>query len=99
MAGGFAFYLLLFGGLAMTSKDSRIGGLITLGSGLLCLLCAILPGVAFKRLRKRASPALEAYWQALHKYDEEKAAAEAAACKAARDAELRKRSYWGFFDG
>jgi restriction endonuclease Mrr len=99
VARGFAFYLLLFAGLAMTSKDSRIGGLITLGLGLLCLLCAILPGVAFKRLRKRASPALEAYWQALHKYDEEKAAAEAAACKAARDAELRKRSYWEFLDG
>ena len=73
--------------------------LSSLGVGLLCLLCAILPGVALKRLRARASPALEAYWQALHKYDEEKAEAEAAARAAARDAELRKRSYWEFLDG
>jgi HJR/Mrr/RecB family endonuclease len=45
------------------------------------------------------APALEAYWQALHAYDANKAAAEAAAREAARDAELRKRSYWEFLDG
>ena len=99
VAGGFAFYLLPFGGLGMTSKDSRIGGLITLGLGLLCLLCAILPGILLKRLRTRASPALEKYWQTLHAYDNNKAAAEKAAREAARDAELRKHSYWAFLDG
>ncbi len=53
------------------------------------------------QLRARASPgpSLIAYWQALHRYDKEKGAAEAAARKAARDAELRKRSYWTFLDG
>ena len=97
--GGLAFWVLLFGILATTSKDSRLAGVVLLGVALLCLLYAILPSVALKRLRERASPALEAYWRALHKYDEEKAAAEAAAREAARNAELRKRSYWEFLDG
>lgn len=74
--GGLAFWVLLFGILATTSKDSRLAGVVLLGVALLCLLYAILPSVALKRLRERASPALEAYWRALHKYDEEKAAAE-----------------------
>jgi hypothetical protein len=98
-AFGLGFWGLIFGGLMMSDKDSRVGGLITLGLSLVCLLCGMLPGVALKRLRTRASPALEAYWQALHKYDKEKAAAEAAARGAVRDAELRKRSYWEFLDG
>ena len=65
----------------------------------MCLLYAIVPGIMLKRLRERASPSLEAYWQALHAYDDNKAAAEAAARKAVRDAELRKRSYWEPLDG
>jgi restriction endonuclease len=108
--GGLAFWLLLIGSLATTSKDSRLGGVVTLGLGLACVLCAILPGVVIKDLRRRASPGLIAYWQALHAYDDNKAAAEAAARQAtrdaeaaarqaARDAELRKRSYWEFLDG
>ena len=98
-AGGLAFWVLLFGGLMVSGKESRLFGLGVLGFGLACLLCAILPGVLVRRLRARASPRLIAYWQALHRYDNEKAAAEAAARAAARDAELRKRSYWEFLDG
>jgi hypothetical protein len=99
IVGGFAFYLLLFGGLATTSKDSRLGGIVALGLGLVCVFCAIIPGVVIKDLRRRASRSLIAYWQALHAYIDNKAAAEAASRQAARDAELRKRSYWEFLDG
>jgi hypothetical protein len=98
-AAGFAFWLLLFGGLATAGKDSQLFGLIVLGLGVACLLYAILPGVVIKDLRRRASPGLIAYWQALHRYDRDKAEAEAAARAAARDAELRKHSYWAFLDG
>jgi hypothetical protein len=98
-AFGLAFWLLLFGSLAAASKDARILGFSLLGVGLLCLLRSIVPSMVIKRLRKRASPTLEKYWQALHAYDDNKAAAEKAACEAARDAELRKRSYWAFLDG
>lgn len=100
--GGLAFWVLVIGGLIVlnhrSSSDSSVG-LIVLGFGLACMLCAILPGVVIKDLRKRASPSLIAYWQALRTYDENKAAAEEAARKAARDAELRKHSYWAFLDG
>jgi hypothetical protein len=90
---------LLFGSFAAASKDSRLLGFSLLGVGFVCLLRAIVPGMVIKRLRKRGSPALEKYWQALHAYDHNKAAAEKAAREAARDAELRKRSYWAFLDG
>src|ERR1700756_3228384 len=36
-----AFYLLLFGGLMTASKDARLGGLVLLGLGFVCLLCSI----------------------------------------------------------
>ena len=98
-AAAVAFFLLLFGGLATTGKDSRLGGLVAVGVGLACVLYAILPGVVIKRLRRRASPSLKAYWQALHAYDDNKTAAEAAKRQAARDAELRKRSYWESLNG
>jgi hypothetical protein len=99
-AAGFAFFALLFGGLMTTSgQDSRLVGLILLGFGLACVPFAILPGVFLKQLRARASPRLIAYWQAVERYDKEKAAIEEAARAAARDAELRKRSYWEFLDG
>ena len=98
-AVGFAFWALLFGGLASAGKDSRLLGFILLGFGLACMVCAILPRVLLKQLRTRASSGLEAYWQAVDRYDKEKAAAEEAAREAARDAELRKRSYWEFLDG
>jgi Restriction endonuclease len=98
-AWGAGFWLLIIGGFMVSGKDSRFGGFIVIGVALACLLYGTLPGVLIKRLRKRASPALEAYWQALHKYDEEKAASEEAARNAARDAELRKRSYWTLLDG
>jgi Predicted endonuclease distantly related to archaeal Holliday junction resolvase and Mrr-like restriction enzymes len=104
--GVLGFWLLVIGGLAATSKNGLLGGVVILGFGLLCLLCAILPGVVINDLRKRASPSLKAYWQALQLYDQHKAAAEEvarkaaeAACKAARDVELRKRSYWAFLNG
>jgi hypothetical protein len=94
-----AFWLLVFGGVMVISgKYSLLGGL-TFGLASVCLLVAFLLRPVLKRLRKHASPALEAYWQALHKYDAEKAAAEEAARKAARDAELRKHSYRAFLDG
>ena len=101
-AGGFAVMAFLIGGVATANHRSSTGlliGLSLLGFGLLCVLFAIIPGVLLKRLRTDASPALEAYWQALHKYDDGKRAAEKAAREAARDAELRKRSYWTFLDG
>ena len=96
----------VFGGLGVVmtvvgrSSSSELPVCLSvLGFGLVCLLYAVLPGMVIKQLRKRASPGLEAYWQALHRYDQEKADAEAAARAAARDAELRKRSYWTFLDG
>jgi hypothetical protein len=98
-AFGLAFWRLLFGSFAAASKDARILGFSLLGVGLVCLVRSIVPGMVIKRLRKRASPALEKYWQALHTYDDNRAAAEKAARAAARDAELRKRSYWAFLDG
>jgi restriction system protein len=70
-------------------------GIILLALGLGCLLYSIVPGIVIKNKRKQASAGLRAYWQALHTYDRHKAAAQAAA----RDAELRKRSYWAFLDG
>jgi hypothetical protein len=98
--GGFAFWALLFGVLMTTSgQASRLVGLILLGFGLACVPFAILPGVVIEDLRKRASPALKKYWQVLHAYDDNKAAAEKANREAARDAELRKHSYWAFLDG
>src|SRR5205823_11001559 len=90
---------LLFGGVASAGEDSRLLGFILLGFGLACMVCAILPRVLLKQLRTRASSGLEAYWQAVDRYDKEKAAAEEAAREAARDAELRKRSYREFLDG
>ena len=71
-----------------------------LGLGLPCpVALQSFLSMVIKRLRTRASPALKKYWQALHAYDDNKAAAEKAAREAARDAELRKRSYWEFLDG
>jgi hypothetical protein len=97
-AGGFAFLLLFIGGVATANKAWPFGP-IAIGVGFACLLPAIIPGMIITRLRKRASPALKKYWQALHAYDDSKVAAEQAARQAARDAELRKRSYWTFLDG
>ena len=96
---GVAFWLLLFGGFIVASKGGLILGVLLLAAGLTCLFGGIVPAMVIKELRKRASPTLEAYWQALHKYDDNRRAAEAAARQAARDAELRKRSYWAFLDG
>ena len=97
--GLLAFYALLFGAFMIWGKQTRVVGIVLLAVGSVCVLPAIVPGMLITRLRKRASPALEKYWQALHAYDDNKAAAEEAARKAARDAELRKRSYWTFLDG
>jgi Restriction endonuclease/GYF domain 2 len=96
---GLGFYALLFGAFMIWGKQTRVIGLCLLAFGSVCVLPTIIPGMIITRLRKRASPALEKYWQALHAYDDNKAAAEEAARKAARDAELRKRSYWAFLDG
>jgi Restriction endonuclease len=94
-----AFWLLVFGGVwVMAAKYWLISGLI-FGLASVCLLIAFVLRPVLKRLRKRASPALEKYWQAVDRYEKEKAAIEEAARKAARDAELRKRSYWTFLDG
>jgi hypothetical protein len=95
VVGGLAFFALLFGGLATSGKDSRLLGLILLGFGLACIVCAILPGVLLKRLRRRASPALEAYWQALRLHDQYNAAVH----DAEEAALLKKRSYWAYLDG
>jgi hypothetical protein len=98
-AFAWAFWLLLFGVPAAFSKDGRILGFSLVGVALVCVVRSIVPGMVIKRLRKRASPALEKYWQALHAYDDNKAAAEKAAREAAHEAELRKHSYWTFLDG
>ena len=98
-AGAWAFWLLLFGIPAAFSNDARILGLSLVGVALVCVARAIVPGMVIKRLRKRASPALEKYWQVLNAYDVNKRAAEQAARQAAHDAEMRKRSYWTLLDG
>ena len=98
--GGLGFWALFIGVFMTFGKESRQAGLITVGVGGACFLFGlILPGYLIKRAQQRASPALIAYWQAIDRYDREKAAIEEAARKAARDAELRKRSYWTFLDG
>jgi hypothetical protein len=94
-----AFYLLLFGSLATAGKDSRLFGIVLLALGLACFLYAIVPGVVINYKRRHASAGLSAYWQALHMYDQHKAAVETAAREAQREAERRKRSYWEFLDG
>jgi len=107
-AAALAFWLLLFGSLAIVGAPPI--GIVLLAVGLGILLFAIAPGIVIKNKRRRASAGLKAYWQALQLYDQHKAAAEAAVRQAARDAEvrqrqaardaeLRKRSYWEFLDG
>jgi hypothetical protein len=101
-SGALAFFALLFGSLAVMNphgSEDIVFGFAAIGFGLACLLYAIIPGTVINQLRKRASPALEKYWQALHAYDDNKAAAEKAAREAAHDAEMRKRSYWELLDG
>ena len=80
--------------------------LIVLGFGFVGLLSPSVSEALFSRLRAHPSPGLIAYWQSLHSYDQHKVAVQAAANQAAaaaqaaaRDAELRKRSYWEFLDG
>jgi restriction system protein len=80
-----------------------VGGLIIAGVGLAGLVYGATPDALLDQLRRRASPGLRSYWQALNNYDDDKRAAEAAvrqaAHKAAQEAELRKRSYWTVLDG
>ena len=90
---GLGWCALVYGGL-MIYGGWWVFGLYLLAFGSVCMLPAIIPLMIIERLRKRARPTLEKYWEALHAYDDNKAAAEAAARKAAHDAELRKRSYW-----
>jgi hypothetical protein len=94
-----AVWALIISICMMLNKDQRLNGVITFGVGSLIIFCGLLPAILHRRLREKASHALESYWQALHAYDKAKAEAEAAARAAARDAELRKRSYWMFLDG
>lgn len=107
---GCAFWIFFYGGAMALSDKTRLTGFIFLGVGLAFVLFGTVPALVIKRIQKgiqeRASPSLKEYWQALHAYDKYRAAAEeaaraaeAAARKAAHDAEMRKRSYWAFLDG
>jgi hypothetical protein len=92
-------YALPLGGIIMFVGKQTVIGLCLLALGSVCLAPTIIATMIITRLRKRGRPTLEKYWEALHAYDNNKAAAEAAARAAARDAELRKRSYWTLLDG
>jgi hypothetical protein len=94
-----AVWALIISILMMLNKDQRLNGVITFGVGSLITFCGLLPGVVHRRLREKASPALESYWQALDKHLTQKAAVAEAAEKAKRDADLRRRSYWTILDG
>jgi hypothetical protein len=63
-----------------------IGGLIIAGVGLAGLVFGATPDAVLDQLRRRASPGLRSYWQALNKYDDDKRAAEAAARRIERQA-------------
>jgi hypothetical protein len=90
-----AIWLFIFGGLMVSGKDSRIGGLAVLGGGGVLVIYAVVPVILIRRLRKRGSPNLQKYWRAREIYHQEQASAD----EAAREAERRKRSYWALLDG
>jgi len=94
-AGGLAFWLLLFGGLMTSGKDSRLGGLIFLGLGLACLLYAIVPGAVIAYQRKHPYAGLQAFEEALRRHH----LYEIAVYEAQQALLKRKHSYWERLDG
>jgi restriction system protein len=90
-----AFYLLLFGGLMTTGKDSRVLGVILLGLGLVCVVCAIVPGAVTAYRRKHPCPGLPKFEEALRRHH----LYQIAAYEAEQERQKLKRSYWEFLDG
>ena len=92
-----AFWLLLFGTLAATGKgnDSRPWAIVLLGSGLACLLYAIVPGALIAYQRKKTNPNVLKFNHALQLHHLH----EIAAHEAAQEQQKLKRSYWTFLDG
>jgi len=94
-AFAWAFYLLLFGGLMTSGKDSRKVGVILLGLGLVCVVCAIVPGAVIAYQRKHPCPGLPLFEEALRRHH----LYQIAAYEAEQEQQKLKRSYWEFLDG